>query len=603
MRTVFCHIVLVAAMGASGAAVVDDAKIATARRDIEKQYGGIIKEVQGTESEADDIALAKQFLIVASEGADSPETQLALIQTAIDMVLPLSGDDAVTVLGQGMDAAEGVRPYKPVERAAIEENVATGRLAKAQARRASAAELKPLAASAARAHLAYVSAAAQEAEIPPETDAALTGARMLYTKFKLTDLAEQLRSVETKLRDERLWRMRLGQAEARLKDATDRGDATAITMTSRVVGRLHLAHSGDVAMAGKYFSAAGSDDDRAIMAGASFLADPASVDPESCLAAAESLARQARALEAPGSQSVARCAMAMCRHYQAGEPSVIGGTKARLLMGQLEAILGETETDKLLAAIEKQYGKLFGDVKIIEGREIRVTYDFSDDKQMQDWRVGKATWDIGKGVLACKTAAYDTGRVGSRLRFRMDRPFTVSIQGQADNEVGFQLYVRDKTNDSYVTYLGFALSLDEGIKTYLGTYMPDDRRYKLVKGKVYRFELAYDGVEALVWRINGKVVRSYKKEKLASYFTAGRVFNLALTTEGSDFRLTSYDNISMEGTVVVTTPEDVEAARRAATTKPAGSGTPDAIEKAIEDILKGVPSPTTQPTTQPEKQP
>jgi len=600
MRTGCLYIVLLT-VAAAAVADVDDAKLAAARRDIEKQYGGIIQEVQGTESEADDIALSRQLLIVAGEGADSPEMQLALIRTAIDLVLPLSGDDAVKVLGHGMDAAEAVRPYKPIERAAIESKVATGRLAKAQARRAGMEELKPLAAAAAQAHLAYVAAAMKEAEFPPETDVSLTAARMLHSKFKLTGLTEHLRSVETKLRAERLWRMRLGQAEARLKDATERGDATAITSASRVVGRLHLAHSGDVAIAGKYFSAAGSDEDRAILAGASFLADPASVDLQSVLAAAESLTRQARTLEAPASQGVARCALAMCKHYQAGEPSVVGGTKARLLMGQLEEILGETEVDKLLAALEKQYGKLYGDIKVIQGRKIRMTYDFSDEAQMRDWRAGRATWEVGKGVLACKTAAYDTGRTGNRLRFRLDRPFTVSMQAQADNEVGFQLYVRDKTTDSYVTYLSFALSRDEGIKTYLGAYVPDDLRARLVKGKLYRFELACDGSGTLVWRVNGQVVKSYKKEKLASYFTAGRVFNLALTTEGSDYKLTSYDNVGMEGTVVVTTPEDVEAARKAATTKPAGSGTSDGIEKAIEDLLKGIPSPTSKPTTQPEK--
>jgi len=225
-----------------------------------------------------------------------------------------------------------------------------------------------------------------------------------------------------------------------------------------------------------------------------------------------------------------------------------------------------------------------------------VTYDFSDEKQMKDWRPGRATWQVGKGVLACKTGAYDTGRAGNVLRFRLDRPFTVSMHTQADNEAGFQLWVRYKTGDSYTTYLSFALSRDEGIKTYVGGYVPDDLRGKLVKGKPYRFELGYDGTEKLIWRVNGKVIRSYKKEKLASYLTSRYAFNLGLTTEGSDYKLTSFDNVSIEGTVVVTTPEEAAAAaKKAATTKPAGSATSDAIEKAIEDLLKGIPGPTTKP--------
>ena len=233
MRTVCGHIVLLAVAATAGAVDVDDVKLAAARRDIEKQYGGILKEVQGTESEADDLALARQLLIVAGEGADSPEAQLALIQTAIDMVLPLSSGDAAKVLGQGMDAADAVRPYKPSERAKIESDVATARLKRAQVRRAATGELKPLAESAARAQLAYVTVAMKEAEFPPETDAALTGARMLYTKFKLTDLTEQLRSVETKLREERLWRMRLGQAEARQgRDRPGRRDGDHVHQSS-----------------------------------------------------------------------------------------------------------------------------------------------------------------------------------------------------------------------------------------------------------------------------------------------------------------------------------------------------------------------------------
>lgn len=562
MRTECVVVALLA--GASVAAGMTDEQVTAARKEVAKQYAGLIKQVRATPVPADDIALAKQFLATAREGSGGAATRLGMIATAIDLLLPLDGQQAATLFRQAMDASEKIRPVPPLERCRMEREITGGRLARAEQRRASSAELRPLAVAAATADLAYLEAAATVEEIPRDVDAATVAARSRIARYGLKDLLGRQRAADEKLRTERTWRMQIRQAEAKLKETTKGKDPRAITAASRVLGNLYLTRTGDVTKAAQYFSAMGTDDERAVLAGASFLENPKTLDPDSCLTAAEYLTRKAGEMEAPAKQKLAECALAMCEHYEAGKPSVIGGTKAKVLVGQLEVFLGRTPGDKLRVAIEKKFGKLHGKMEWLGGKRIRVTYDFSNAAQVKDWRAHDGAWEVVKEMLGCKTVPYGDGHATNHLRFRLDCPFQISMQAKADNEVGIQLALDSSSSSSYSYsyYASFVLDKSYGLKAYVAGESHTDPRAKLVKGKLYTFELVPSSGGEIVWRVNGEKIRSFKKSRIMSY-SSRKQFGVRLFTEGSDYLVTAFDNVVIEGEVVVSTEEETEAARKA----------------------------------------
>ena len=563
MRTACVFITLLA--GARIATGMTDEQVASARREVAKQYASIIKQVQATPASADDIAMARQLLAAAGEGSGGEAARLGMIAIATDLLLPLDGQQAGVLIRQAMDASERIRPYSPLARCRIMREATGGRLARAEQRRASQVEIRPLSRAAVEADLAYVEAAAGEEDIPRDADAALLAARSRITQYGLNDLLGRLGVANEKLRNERTWRMHMRQAEAKLKETTKGKDPRAITAASRVLGNLVLDRMGDVTKAARYFSAMGTDEERAVLAGASFLENPESLDADSCLAAAEYLARKAVELESPAKGRLAECALAMCEHYEAGKPSVIGGTKAKVLMGQLEVMLGRTPGDTFWAMVEREFGKLYGKREWLGDKRVRVTYDFSDAAQAKDWQAHDGAWEAGKGMLGCKTVQYGRGHATSKLRFCLDRPFRISMQAKADNEVGLHLALGGSSSTSsyaHNDYASFVLDKTYGLQAYVAGERHTDPRAKLVKGKLYTFELVSGLDGDLVWLVNGEKIRSFKKSRIISY-TSRKKFGVRLFTEGSDYLVTTFDNVVIEGEVAVLTEEEAEAARKA----------------------------------------
>jgi len=561
MRIEYVFIALLT--GTSVAGGITDEQIASARKEVAKQYASILRQVRATPTPADDVALAKQ-LLTSAEGSGGAAMRLGMIATAVDLLVPLDGQEATALIRRAMDASEKIRPVPPLERCRIERKAASGRLARAKQRRASPAELRPLAIAAATADIAYLEAAATAEEIPPDANAATVAARSLIARYALKDLQDRLRAADRKLRDERTWRMQVRQAEAKLKETIKGKDPRAITAASRVLGNLYLHRTGDVTKAAPYFSDMGTDAERAVIAGASFLANPKSLDPDSCLAAAEYLTRKAGEMEAPAKLKLAECALGMCEHYEAGKPSVIGGTKAKVLVGQLEVILGRTPGDRLRVAIEKTFGKLHGKMEWLGGKRIRVTYDFSNAAQAKDWKVHDGAWEISKEMLGCKTVQYGQGHATNHLRFRLDRPFRISMQAKADNEVGVYLALSSSSTSSYSYsyYASFILDKTSGLRAYVAGESHTNPRAKLVKGRLYTFELVPSPKGEIVWRVNGEKILSFKKSRIMSY-SSRKQFGVRLFTEGSDFLTTAFDNVVIEGEIAVVTEEEAEAARKA----------------------------------------
>ena len=579
MRVGCAYIFILLLAGLPAAGELTEEAVAEAKKVIDQRYGQIIDEARQSPGHADDLALARQLLIAAGDGAESEAMQLALIDRAMVLAGPLSTDEAVNLMRNALEQVHAIRPLSAATRAAFERDLAEKQMLAAQADRADAARLKKLGIVAAKAHLAYVKAVLPAEEIPRDTEAVLHKARVLITKYKDADLLEPLRDADRQLRRERTWRLRLKQAEVAFKSATERGDAAAILSASRVLGRVHLGYRGNVVAAAKYFSSAGDDEEKAVVAAASFLADPSTIKGDSRLDAAAKITQLAKTVEEPARRNLAMVARKMAQSYLDGRPSEVGGTKAKLLMGHLEVILRETPEDKFRNMLESKYGRLRCKLELLDGGRIRVTYDFSEAEQMMDWTVTGGQWEIGKNVLGCKTKQYSQGSIHNKLRFQADRPFRISVEAKARNEFGVQLNL--KSAHGYASSLRFGLERYSGLKAYLAGYYWSDSGLKLKPDQPYRFMIANEADSGLKWSINGRqiVVPLFDQTKSR---VSGRTFEVSLTTVSADFRLSLFDNLVIEGTVVA------GADKKGATAKPSGSDELKEFEKSIREWLSDI---------------
>jgi len=253
-------------------------------------------------------------------------------------------------------------------------------------------------------------------------------------------------------------------------------------------------------------------------------------------------------MEDPVRSQLARTAKGMCQAYLDSGPAEVEAAKARLLVAQLQVLLGASSADKRRQDLADAYGGLNGKLEIIDEENVRVLYDFSDAKQLADWQPGVGVWAIGKGVLGAKTRPYGSGRCDQRLRFRADRPFKLSFDGSAKYELSVELKLYPWGANWQSRSERFSLRGDDASLHVLGIGW-SDRRYRIAEGNVYRFEISTDGKGGFAWSVNNVMVYAYSPPKDRQTDVLG-AYVVQLRTESADRSLTAFDNVVMEGAVL-----------------------------------------------------
>jgi len=529
-----------------------------------EMFGRQIAAAKATPSDADDVELAKLMLIGASDEAYSSAMRLVLADRAMALLTPLGTSRSVDLAGRAFDLAGQIAPASPVRKAAFDRDVAVGRFARAKRDRKSADELRRRAQQAVEAHLAFVRAAMNDADSADEINRTLRAARTLVRTYRLGEQDKALSEVEQRLRDAKSRAGALGKAQAKLKIAQQSGNPAAVKAARIALAQVYLELDGDVQAAAKYLAGAGDAKDRPIAAAAAFAKD-GKIDPATCLAAVEALTRLAKTLSGRARTTVAKIALGMCQAYLAGERPEVAAAKAKLLSAQLHILLSKVSTTERLKKLAEAYGGLNCKLEVVDEENVRVIYDFADEKQMMDWRALDGTWEVGKGVLAARTRPYSRGRCSGKLRFRADRPFKLAFDGTAKYELTASLQRYPWRSSWGAGDERFSLRRYEAAIQAMGVGW-SDKRYRVAEGTKFHFEITTNGKGGFVWSVNNVVIYKHAAKGAPSWRLAGS-FAVQLGTESSDRSLTAFDNVVIEGAVL---PAPLWSPPPEAATQPAG---------------------------------
>lgn len=533
---------------------------------VRETFSQKIAAAKATATEDDDVALVREMLQAAGDGGTSDKLRYALAKAAMDLTLPLSGEAGVEQARRAVEIVDGIRPLPPEEKVAIYRDLAVHQLAGIKSRKPE--DVLPIARAAAEAQLAYAKVLMNDSSKTREVDAALTAARGLIVAYKLNELKESLDSTAGEFAHVKARQTRLVAAEARLKAAKEEDEPNMIRAAGRGVAQVYLEFDGDLATAAKYLAGTEDPRDKQIVAAAAFLADPQKLDPATCLETADAMMKLAQPLGEAPRVKITDCAMRVCQAYLEGSPPELGAAKARLMILQMQAVLGQTPADQFRKKLEVACKGLAGKLEVLDGSRIRVTYDFSDDKQLKDWGVGQGSgWGVEKGAMVYRPDRPAPGEVVNKLRFRADRPFRASFVGRAGSELAAVVffYVPTVRPPRYTNR--FSLR-DSGLSLSAFTANWSGDQVRLRDGQPFKFDVSFDGKAHATWSINAKVVRDQKYELNDPRELAAGSFMLGLRGWSPRHGFSAFGNVVIEGDVIV--PEQAPATTAPAAKPPAG---------------------------------
>ncbi len=520
-------------------------------------YGRKIAEVRATATPDDDLSLGRILLEAAEDDKNPAKLRLVLARTCMDVLAAAGGEETMSLYRQALATVDGLRPMGRIERARLLRDVLLRRFEQARSAREAPAKLLPLAREAARGYLGFAEAVAGS-DADDQIDAGIASANAaggLARSYRLGALLERSEALMKELRRLKSRSLRLKAALARVAQAKRTGNEQALATARRATALLYLTLDGDLAAAAEHIEGTGDPSAPAVLAGAAFLKDPTSLNAKTALESVGALTDLARQLDKAPKLALCDCAYRMCRAYLATNPEGIDAARARLRLLELKGILQITEADKLLKKLNEAYKTLHCKLATLEAGGVRVTYDFSAPEQIKDWQTDQAQWTVANGVLACKTGTWDAGSTTNKLLFRMDRPFKITLTGRASYAFTVTLAHRPP-GQSYVYY-----THDFGIHRYYGlrsdtfsSYWRDSAR-RLTSGQPYRFEITGDGQGGFTWAIDGTKIRTSPPPTSTYASYAKGTFQLRLYTERSSRLYTAFDQVVIEGDVVVPGPD------------------------------------------------
>ncbi|HAU37571.1 MAG TPA: hypothetical protein DCX07_07610 [Phycisphaerales bacterium] len=514
---------------------------------VDETYDKRLAEARRTPGDLDDLAIVAEMQAAAADDRTTKRLKLALAQKILSVAAPLGTPDAVAAAQKALEMIDGIEPLAPIRRAEVARDLAMGALTYARSQNKTPAEMTALTRDAARAQ--HACAEVLLAESPDEIDAAtsaLEGAWRLIASARLEDMKPAHAALQKEVNRNRVRVMQFQGARSRLEAAEKSGKDSAIRTARGALAQLYLEYHGDLVHAATYLEGAEDARGKAILGGVAFLRDPTRLDVKGAPDTIEGLIRLAESLKTPqAQQNVADCAQQMCQAVQAAKPEPVVVARVRLLELQLRKVMGIVEGDKLGKQLLVAYKGLTCKLEVLDGARVRATYDFSAADQIRDWSAETGAWAVGKGVLACKTAAYSYGRAINKLQFRGDRPLKITFSGSAKYLLGAYLV---PVGRSYSSSYAWHFCYDRGtVYVYGGESYWSGSAGRIALGEVYKFCIDCDGKGGVEWSINGTVIRKATAEK--NPLRRGPV-QWILQTESSDRSLTAFDDVVIEGEVV-----------------------------------------------------
>ena len=513
---------------------------------IDELFGKRIAAVRGTASRDDDVALGRQLLIAAYDGAHSSKLRAALAGRVMELTGRVGTQEAADLARRALTLADEIAPVAPVRKAKVRRDIAAGRLSRARRDRRDQKLLADLARKAIRAHLDFVRAVGVDSDLAAQGEGSLRAARGIARSFRLIDLNKVVFDAEKKFRRARAHAARVREAGARLKAARESGSAAGVRAANLAAARLHLEYDGDLRAAGRYLAGTGDPREGPIAAGASFLKDGA-IDPATCQDSAEKLTALARSLDEPARAAVAQTTASMLRSFLTTKPPEIAAARGKLLLVQLELMLGDVGGDRRVERLGEAYGGISGKIEAVDDENVRVVYDFSDPAQMDDWTGRGGKWTLTRRSLVFASGARMLAGCSNPLRFRADRPFRLSFDGGAKYAVEGRLAFARWRSPGPGRSQRFSLQSSGAMVAGRGTVWRD-AQYKLTEGTWYRCEITSDGRGGLIWSVNGVVL--YRRAPGGTATDTEGYLRVELWAESEGGSAAGFRNVVIEGAIL-----------------------------------------------------
>ena len=433
-----------------------DGDLESARQAVLSAYGQRAIDVAQTDSEQDDIRLARELLRASASRSKSAIERFVLADQAAVIAMTPGMPKSMEVAREAVLVAHSIRAYPVPRKEQRLLEITTARLDRLQAEHAAREAFPPAARAAADAHLVYARAAAPAGEINDAAEALLE-ARRLVRQYALADFSDRLDDTSEMIEAARRRFRRLDQARYALVDAEEEGDAEAIKLAKIELAEVIMELDGDVSAAAEHLAGTGDPRETAAVTAAAFM-EGQFVPPADMMAAVKTLTEWIGSLPDSSRQTAAETALGMCEVI-AVDPTLGGSAELAAFQERLGQLADRAPADQLRQQLADAYGTMTGNLMLLGNRRARVTYDFQSAEQLSDWRIEQGTWDWAHEALVCRDGigSHEDATVGLRYRFRADRPLSVSFRVIATRQIGVRLDFR-----------GWGRGIQEGYRVVFG---------------------------------------------------------------------------------------------------------------------------------------
>lgn len=553
MRWAIGVIAILAVTGVARAGELDQAY-----EEVQQRYRLRIEQAWASETENDDHALAQEMMGVAISGAETDVMRFALADTAVRVMAHCGSSRAGAQAHRAMAQAESIRRYPPAlkERRVMEirdwrldrldRDGITGR------RHTSAANM------AATAKLMFAQAAAKARTDLPDAAGAVEAARRLIRAHELTDLVAMADATAQAVQDAQKARAIITEADAALAAAEAEANPTGIQMARIALAEAVMGVDGNIVAAAKHLAET-SDPRAAPLAAVVRFAEGDTVPAGEVFDAVVVLTEWAQKLQGQPRQRVATVAGRLCDYVSANSTDdPTRAALARAFQLRLEQMRGAApSTPGAPTMAPAALANLHGPSERVGAERVRLTYTFEDEAEYTDWHTRRGEWEWLKGAVVCEDGyGNDESAAALKLRFRADRPLTVSFQGEAARQLGVELAFRPwglkRTRGGYYVSLAtMSRSRDEvgpeGVQVRVFDYTHEDVDDKLASGRQHRMTFETDGEGGCTWTVNGRVVYIHRPAQSAAAQLGGSLEIQLITSSPSKRSPTTFDNVVIEG--------------------------------------------------------
>lgn len=542
-------------LSATAAASAQTTKPSDEAKLIAELYGKRIAEVQASVEPADDIALARDLLLTAADSANPTTLRYLITMEALKLSAPLGSEEAAKLATEALTMADQLKPLPPIEKCRFEVQIAKQRHTFALKNGVSAKDCVPLAEAAIEAEIALAQAL-MRAQETKQARVVLAAASYKAGKYKLPDQQADVKALMKALRalDARLGQIRI--FEARLEQALKENNHEIAKTLRQNLALIYLLDDGDIPKAASYLSGTDHKYESAVTVAAAFLKDPQKIpSPDSCNDAIKSLINAAKSAKCEDAKvRIAMTATNLCRALQAGKLTGLAAVETRLLLAESEKLAGDSPADRFIRLLKANYKDLACEIEVLKPEEkvVRVTYDFSRQKQLNDWRILRGSWSTlrNKEALIAEPEKGKWAGITNRLRFRADKPFRFTFRASGSKclvgKIGFN---KGNAPAGWVHWLNLQLGArnnscsrfyDGGARGWL------DDRIRIDRNTTYRIKMEWDGQKTLTCTTNDKVLFKndvrYRKENLQ--------YTSLFVHLGTIDQPAGFDDVTLEGVIL-----------------------------------------------------